>query len=209
MSSDAQSIAPAMPVPVCGVGASAGGVEALQQFFSALSPDLGLAFVVVVHLSPDHKSELPTILSRWTSMPVVQVTDHRKEKLEPNRVYVIAPDRMLEITDSTVAASEFQQPRGHRMAIDVFFRSLAESRGDGFAVVLSGSGSDGAVGAKAIKEHGGLVLVQDPHNAAHGQMPSAVIASRALCMLGRGDPSCRCSRQLGVLAVRIFRVGCV
>jgi two-component system, chemotaxis family, CheB/CheR fusion protein len=162
---------------ICGVGASAGGVEALQQFFESVSPDLGLAYVVVVHLAPDHKSELPGILARRTKMPVVQIGDNGKTQLEPNHVYVVAPDRQLVIDDTAVGATPFVQPRGHRMAIDLFFRSLAEARGDGFAVVLSGSGADGALGAKAVKARGGVVLVQDPADATHGDMPRAVLAT--------------------------------
>jgi two-component system, chemotaxis family, CheB/CheR fusion protein len=164
-------------VSVCGIGASAGGIEALSQFFEMLPTDLGLAYAVVVHLSPDHESELPMILGRRTKMPVVQVCDHEEAELLPDHVYVIAPDRKLLITGSSVRATPFEQPRGHRMAIDLLFRSLAESRGDGFAVVFSGTGSDGAAGAKEVKGHGGLVLVQDPEEAAYGEMPRAVIAT--------------------------------
>jgi two-component system, chemotaxis family, CheB/CheR fusion protein len=165
--------------PVCGIGASAGGIEALQQFFQAIPPDLGLAYVVIVHLSPEHKSELPAILARRTSMPVVQVGDHDKVPLLPDTVYVIAPDRKLEIADSTVGASSFEQPRGRRHPIDLFFRSLAKNHGDGFAVILSGGGADGSLGARAVRERGGLVLVQDPAEAAHPEMPQAVIAGGA------------------------------
>ena len=164
-------------IPVCGIGASAGGIEALQQFFGALPTDLGVAYAVVLHLAPDRKSELPHILARATAMPVRQVADHEQIRLLPDHVYVIAPDRKLEITDSTLNAAPFERPRGQRSAIDLFFRSLAIGHGDGFAVVLSGTGSDGALGAKAIKEAGGLVLVQDPNDAAHGEMPRAVINS--------------------------------
>ena len=167
----------AVPTSVCGVGASAGGIEALQQFFGALPDDLGLAYVVILHLAPDRKSELPHILSRATTMPVAQVPDHEEVQLAPNHVYVIAPDRQLEMTDTAVSASPFDRARGRRSAIDLFFRSLAAAHGDGFAVVLSGSGSDGALGAKAIKESGGLILVQDPQEAAYGDMPRAVIYS--------------------------------
>jgi two-component system CheB/CheR fusion protein len=166
-------------VPVCGIGASAGGLEALQQFFRTIPVDLGLAYVVIVHLAPDRKSELPAIITRWTMMPVVQVGDHEEFPLEPNHIYVIAPDRKLEITDSAVGASPFEQPRGQRAAIDLFFRSLAATHGDGFAVVLSGSGGDGAVGAKAVKAGGGVVLVQDPDEAVHGDMPRNVMAMGA------------------------------
>jgi len=165
--------------PVVGIGASAGGLEALKTFFQHLPPDLGAAYVVIVHLAPDHDSELPSILARETAMQLVQVGDHEQEALQPNQVYVIAPDRKLEVTDASVGASRFEQPRGQRAAIDLFFRSLAASRGDIYAVVLSGGGADGAVGAKAVKEAGGLVLVQDPREAAHDSMPRAVIATGA------------------------------
>ncbi len=167
----------ARTVRVCGIGASAGGIEALNTFFETLPVDLDLAYVVVVHLTPDRKSELPTILARRTSMPVVQVGDHEQTTLEVNHVYVIAPDRKLVITGTSVGAEPFEQPRGHRMAIDLMFRSLADALGDGFAVVFSGTGSDGAVGAKAVKERGGLVLVQDPNDAAYPEMPRAAIAT--------------------------------
>jgi two-component system, chemotaxis family, CheB/CheR fusion protein len=166
-------------VPVVGIGASAGGIEALQRFFAAVPEDLGLAYVVILHLAPDHESELPGILRRHTRMPVSQVGDHDEIELAANHVYVIAPNRKLEITDGAVSASAFEAPRGQWSAIDVFFRSLARSHGDGFAVVLSGSGADGASGARAIKEAGGVVLVQEPTEAAHDGMPRAVIATGA------------------------------
>jgi two-component system CheB/CheR fusion protein len=110
-------------------------------------------------------------------MPVVEVGDSRSIKLAPDSVYVIAPDRKLELTDDTVAAAPFADVRERRAAIDVFFRSLAVNHGDGFAIVLSGGGSDGALGARAVKEAGGVVLVQDPNEAAHEAMPRAVIAA--------------------------------
>jgi len=160
---------------IVGIGASAGGIEALQAFFDALAPDLGLAYVMVVHLSPHHESELAQILQRRTKMPVREVKDDQKLDLAPNSVYVISPDRKLEITDTAIGASPFAEPRGERAAIDVFFRSLAGTHGDGFAVILSGGGSDGALGPRAVKEAGGVVLVQDPREAAHEGMPRAVI----------------------------------
>ncbi len=164
------------PPIVCGIGASAGGIQALQAFFDAVPTDLGVAFVVVVHLSPEHRSALSGILAARTTMPVEQVTD--TVALHGNRVYVIPPDRRLEITDHSVAAVPFDEPRGRRAPIDLFFRSLAEQHGDGFAIVLSGGGSDGAMGVRAIKEAGGLVLVQDPAEAAHDSMPRAAIATQ-------------------------------
>jgi two-component system, chemotaxis family, CheB/CheR fusion protein len=161
---------------VVGIGASAGGIEALREFFDAVPADLGLAYVVIVHLAPDHNSELASILARRTRMPVVEVNDQQLE-LKADHVYVISPDKKLEISDTSIRATPFDEPRGRRAAIDVFFRSLAESHGDGFAIVLSGGGSDGAVGAKTVKEAGGLVLVQDPGEAVHDGMPRAAIAA--------------------------------
>src|SRR5262249_37632991 len=125
----------------------------------------------------DRKSELAPIIGRRTSMPVAQVGDYDQAKLEPNHVYVIAPDRKLEITDTSVGSSAFDQPRGQRAAIDLFFRSLATKHGDGFAIIRSGTGADGTLGAKAVKATGGVVLVQDPNEAPHGEMPGTVIAT--------------------------------
>lgn len=160
-----------------GIGASAGGIEALRDFFGTVSPDLGLAYVVIVHLAPDHKSELAAIIARRTTMKVVEVRDEQPLPITGDTVFVIAPDRKLLIDESTIAAGPFEDARERRAAVDVFFRSLAASHGDSFAVILSGGGSDGAVGAKAVKEAGGVVLVQDPREATHEGMPQAVIGA--------------------------------
>ena len=165
-------------ITVVGIGASAGGLDALRTFFAALPPDLGVAYVVVVHLAPDYESELARILGRSTKMSVVEVRDHQELELKANCVYVIAPARKLVATPTTVTAVSFDDERERRAAIDVFFRSLAATHGDGFAVVLSGGGSDGALGARAVKEAGGMVLVQDPREAAHEAMPRAAIAAQ-------------------------------
>jgi two-component system, chemotaxis family, CheB/CheR fusion protein len=166
----------ATPCPVVGIGTSAGGVKALQSFFEALAPEARkMAYVVVVHLDPDHQSELASILAMRTSMPVIQVD--RRMPLEPGRVYVITPNRRLHIADHEIDSVEFDEPRGQRAPIDHFFRSLAEQRGDGFAVILTGAGSDGAVGVKAVKEAGGLILVQDPREAEYSSMPRSAIAT--------------------------------
>jgi hypothetical protein len=161
--------------PTVGIGASAGGVTALQHFFQEIPPDTGAAFVVIVHLEPNYTSELAEILGRRTQMTVQQV--NRKVPLEPNKIYVIPPNRRLLITDHEIATFSFDEPRGKRSPIDQFFRSLADQHGDGFAVVLTGAGSDGAVGAKAIKEAGGLILVQDPAEAEYPSMPRSAIAT--------------------------------
>jgi two-component system, chemotaxis family, CheB/CheR fusion protein len=163
-----------MPVIVA-IGASAGGIHALQNFFAALPDSTGAAFVVVVHLDPEHRSEMPAILATRTKMPVVQVGEHMRP--QANHVYVIPPDRRLQLVDHEISALEFDEPRGHRAPIDLLFRSLAEQLGDGFAVILSGAGSDGAIGARAIKESGGIILVQDPSEAEYASMPRSAIAT--------------------------------
>ncbi|MBW9064397.1 PAS domain-containing protein [Rhizobium herbae] len=161
--------------PIVGIGASAGGVQALQTFFAGLPSDTDAAFVVIVHLDPDARSELASILASRTQMPVTQVED--EARLESNHVYVIAPNRRLKIADGTIAALPFEEPRAHRAPIDLFFRSLAEQQRSGFAVVLTGAGADGAIGVKAIKEAGGIVLVQDPSEAEYASMPRNAIAT--------------------------------
>jgi two-component system, chemotaxis family, CheB/CheR fusion protein len=161
--------------PIVAIGASAGGIRVLQEFFSALPESTGASFVVVVHLDPEHRSELPRIISARTKMPVVQVGN--REKLKADHVYVIPPDRRLQITDHELCALEFDEPRGRRSAIDLFFRSVAERLGDGFAVILSGAGSDGTIGVRAVKETGGIILVQEPNEAEYSSMPRSAIST--------------------------------
>lgn len=160
---------------VAGIGASAGGIEALRGFFEALPDDLGVAYVVIMHLSPEHRSHLPEILRTVTAMPVMQV--HEPVPFREDHVYVIPPNRRLVVKDGTIAAVPFEEPRGHRVPIDTFFRSYAEAHGDGFAILFSGGGTDGTVGLKAVKEAGGLVLVQDPAEAEYASMPRSAIAT--------------------------------
>lgn len=162
-------------VPICGIGTSAGGVRALQSLFGQLPPDLGLAYVVVLHLAPDYPSQMDEILASVTSMPVHQVTD--TPEIRPNCVYVISPDRELVIEGDNVHARPFTQPRGRRTPIDMLFQSIAQGRGDGLAVVLTGAGSDGAHGVAAIKEGGGVIFVQDPAEAEFPSMPQSVVAT--------------------------------
>lgn len=161
--------------PVCAIGTSAGGIKALQSFFSGIDEDLDIAYVVIVHLAPDYRSQLAEILGAATSMPVNQVED--SPELKPNHVYVIPPDRELVIEGNQIKARPFQEPRGHRAPIDMFFRSVASARGDGFAVVLTGAGADGAGGVRRVKEAGGVILVQDPKEAEFAMMPRSAIAT--------------------------------
>src|SRR6188472_3160772 len=166
---------PSNVTPVCAIGASAGGVTALRNFFRHIDPDLGFSYVVIVHLAPDHPSAMSEILSTCTSMPVQQVDD--APTLRPNCVYVIPPDRELVISNDDITARPFTQPRGRRAPIDMFFRSVAAGRGDGLAVVLSGTGADGSVGVRAIKEAGGVIFVQEPSEAEYPGMPQNAIAT--------------------------------
>jgi two-component system CheB/CheR fusion protein len=160
--------------PVIGIGASAGGLDALLQLFENLPSNNGMAFVVVLHLSPKHQSMADQILQRVTSMPVLQVV--QPVLIEPEHVYVIAPNMQLSMVDGFLSVAELERPRGAHIAIDIFFRTLAEVHSErAVAVVLSGTGSDGAVGLTRVKEQGGVTIVQEPGDAEHDGMPQAAI----------------------------------
>lgn len=157
---------------VIGIGASAGGLEALQQFFSYMPPNSGLSFVVVQHLSPDYKSLMADILGKHTEMSVCQAEN--RMAVEPDTVYLIPPKKYMTIKDGRLILSEAPGSLNH--PIDAFFASLAaEKREHSIAVVLSGTGSDGTNGVKMVKEHGGLVIAQAPESAKFDGMPRSVI----------------------------------
>jgi two-component system, chemotaxis family, CheB/CheR fusion protein len=161
---------------VVGIGASAGGTQALTRFFQSMPPDSGMGFVVVMHLSPSHASHLSDILGRVTTMPVSEVTE--AVAIEANHVYVIPPGRMLWMDDGHLHLRDEQRLAGRNVAIDSFFRVLAQvHRQRAIAVVLSGTGTDGAVGLKRIKELGGVTLAQSPDDAEHRGMPEAALAT--------------------------------
>src|SRR3954471_18562466 len=167
---------PNEPMAVVGLGASAGGIAPLQQFFGDMDPESGLAFVVVMHLSPDHESNLASILQTRTSMPVTQVNE--AVKVRPNHVYVIPPNHQLSFEDSTLNLLPPQQPAGRRVTIDLFFRTLAQAYGQrAVCVILSGTDSDGVIGLKHIRAQGGLSIVQDPNEADHDSMPATAIST--------------------------------
>jgi two-component system, chemotaxis family, CheB/CheR fusion protein len=162
--------------PLVGLGGSAGSIAALRSFFERMPPDSGLAFVVVLHLSPEHESVLPEVLQHTTRMPVVQVTD--APRIQPNTVYVIPPRHGLKVTDGKLELDAPAARRGRHVAVDLFFRSLADTHGPhAAAVVLSGADGDGAIGIKRIKERGGLTVAQDPGEAEHAGMPRSSIAT--------------------------------
>ena len=163
-------------LPIVGLGASAGGIAALQKFFAAMPVDSGMAFVVVLHLSPHHESMLAEMFQRATAMPVVAAVDG--VTVEPNSVYVIPPGKFLASSNERLRLTDAEEHRGKRVAVDYFFRSLAETHGaQALAVVLSGAGGDGALGLKRIKELGGLTIAQDPDEAEHPDMPRSAIAT--------------------------------
>ncbi len=163
-------------LPIVGLGGSAGSLAPLQEFFRRVPPEPGLAFVVVLHLSPDHESSLAEILQRCTSMPVLQVSG--RTKLALNRVYVIPPAKQLLMDDGHVILEEFERDRGKRTTIDLFFRTLAETHGaSAVAIVLSGADADGSIGIKRIKERGGLTIAQAPDECEQASMPRAAIAT--------------------------------
>ena len=161
-------------VPVVGIGASAGGLEALDQFLSNVPVDSGMAFVVVQHLDPTQKGMMPELLQRSTPLRVLQVKD--RVHVEPNCVYVIPPNKELALLRGVLHLAVPVAKRGLRLPIDAFLKSLADDRQEhAIGVLLSGMGSDGTLGLRAIKEKAGLVLVQEPTTAKFDSMPRCAI----------------------------------
>jgi two-component system CheB/CheR fusion protein len=155
---------------VVGIGASAGGLEALERFFENVPIDSGMAYVVVQHLSPDFKSLMDEILARRTALPIQLVEDG--VRVEPNHVYPIPPKKEMIISSGRLLLSERDRDQEVTLPIDVFFRSLAQDCGShAIAVVLSGGGSDGSRGVRAVHDVGGLVVVQDVESAQFDGMP--------------------------------------
>jgi len=165
---------PDLIIPIVGIGASAGGLEAFEQFFRLFPIDSGIAFILVPHLDPDHESMLADILGRVTEMPVVEAEDQMK--VIPDHVYIIPPNREMAIFHGMIHLSLPDTTRGQRMKIDLFFRSLAEEQGDkAIGIVFSGTGTDGTLGLRAIQGSGGLTFVQDPNTAKYNGMPTSAI----------------------------------
>ncbi len=157
-------------IPVVAIGASAGGLEPIGRFLGAMPADSGLAFVVIQHLDPTSKSLLPELLSKHTAMKVRPAEDDAA--LRPNEVYVIPPGVYLSIASGKLRFSAAPAGKGARMPIDIFLNSLALDRGNrGIGIIMSGTGTDGAQGLKALKQAGGLALVQDPSEAQQEGMP--------------------------------------
>ncbi len=161
---------------VVGLGASAGGIKSFKEFFSHVPPQSGMAYVVILHMSPSHESKLTEILQLATRIPVTQVLE--TVKIEPDHIYVIPPNRSLSMRDGNLTLSEMTRIEERRSPVDIFFRSLAESNDSRAAcVILSGTGANGSMGLKRIKEFGGIVFAQDPAEAEYDDMPRNAIAT--------------------------------
>lgn len=164
------------PFMVAGVGASAGGLEACSMLLRAMPRDVGVALIIVQHLSPGHDSMMPQLLAGRTALPVAEVTDGMR--IEPNRVFVIPPSFHLEIVQACLRLRPRPADRTQHMPIDHFFRSLAEyAQSRAIGIILSGSASDGAIGMQEIKANGGIAIVQEPRTARNDGMPRAAIGT--------------------------------
>lgn len=163
-------------VPVVGIGASAGGLKALRAFFEAVAEDAGVAFIVVVHLPPDYESYLPELLQEVTTLPVREVK--APVTVEPNCIYTAPPGQLLSFDENhrLVPAAGVEEHQRHA-PIDYFFRSLADCCPNGIGILFSGAGTDGTLGMRVIKEHGGVIMAQLPEEAEHGSMPQSIIAT--------------------------------
>ena len=168
--------------PVVGLGASAGGLQAALRFFEATPDDTGMAFVLILHLSPTHESNADRIIQAVTRMPVLQVAE--RVPIEPNHVYVISPAVQLSMDDGHLEVITPQRPRGRQIAIDIFFRTLADAHLEyAIGIILSGTGSDGAAGIMRVKEQGGITIAQVPEDAEYQDMPLAAIATDLVDMV--------------------------
>ena len=161
-------------LPVVAIGASAGGLDALKKFFTAMSPDPGMAFVLVQHLDPTHESTLADLMSRYTPLKVVQAKDGMK--VESDYLYIIPPNKDMGLMNRTIQLMEPVEPHGMRLPINFFLKNLAEDQKErSIAIIFSGFGSDGTIGIKSIKAAGGMVMAQDPATADSNSMPASAI----------------------------------
>ena len=193
---------PAPNFPIVGIGASAGGLAAFEGFFSGLPADRdpGMAFVLVQHLAPDHKSILSDLIRHYTRMQVFEVTDGMV--VQPNCAYIIPPNRDMALLNGTLQLMEPTVPRGHRLPIDFFFRSLAQDQHErAIGIVLSGTGSDGTLGVRAIKGEGGMVMAQNPESTEYDGMPRSAIATG---LVDYQLPPAEMSAHLQTYAARAF-----
>lgn len=162
--------------PIVCIGGSAGSFQSIEKFFTHMSADSGMAFVVIMHLDPDHKGHVAELIQNYTSMPVIEAVDGLK--VESNRVYIIPPNRDMGIHNRKLLLLKPSKPHGFRQPIDYFLQSLAEDQWNrAVAIIFSGMGSDGETGVRMIKEKLGMVMVQDPPTARYNSMPLAAIGT--------------------------------
>jgi len=187
--------------PIVGVGASAGGLEALKQLFTHLPKAQDIAFVIVSHMDPAHKSLLVEIIARFTDLNVVEIT--HQMPIAPNHVYIIPPNKDLTIADGILLLQPPAEPHGLRLPIDTFFASLAEDQQEcSSCIILSGTGSDGTQGIKAIKSLGGFAIAQDPKEAQFESMPSSAIATDVVDHVLK-------AADMGEVLSRYFKHACI
>jgi two-component system, chemotaxis family, CheB/CheR fusion protein len=173
---DDNQVGPIKQFPMVGLGASAGGLEALHEFFRQMPTDSGLAFVIVVHLSPNRKGSLPELLQKYTEIAVHEIVNEMV--VQPDNVYVIPSNREVTISQGKLYLNDLPAPHGWPVTIDTFMHSLAEDQQEkAICIIFSGAGSDGALGLRSVKENGGLVIVQEPESARYAGMPGSAIAT--------------------------------
>ena len=173
---DGQVVPAPFAGPVVGIGASAGGLEALREMLARARPPTGMAFVIVQHLDPNHESMLAQLLDRQTALQVLQCEGG--ERIAGDTVYIIPPGRGLVIQNGVLELTKFMQPRGLRRPIDDFFLSLAvDQQANAACVILSGTGADGTTGLRAVKEHGGVCVAQQPETARYDGMPLSAVGT--------------------------------
>ncbi len=188
------------PCTVVGIGASAGGLEAFGEFLNAIPQDTGMAFVLIQHLDPHHRSILVELLAQRTELPVVEVSDGTI--IRPNHVYVIPPNRKMTITGDVLRLSPRTEAAGRYMPIDTFLYSLAQDRGfDAIGVILSGAATDGTLGLKAIKSEGGITFAQDESAKFDGMPRSAGAAGVVDFVL----PPDAIARELAAISRHAYR----
>ena len=162
--------------PVVGIGASAGGLEAFEAFFSAMPDNSGMAFILIAHLDPSHASLLPELIQRKTRMKVCQAASNMI--VEPDRIYIIPPNKEMIIVEGALQLLPMPRPRGLNLPINTFFHALAEERGkNAIGIILSGAGTDGTAGIRAIKDKSGIIMVQDEKSARYESMPMSAVAT--------------------------------
>jgi len=193
---------PAVGFPIVGIGASTGGLAAFEAFFAGMPTDVdpGMAFVLVQHLAPDHKSILTDLVRRYTRMQVFEVEDGMT--VEPNCTYIIPPGRDMAFLNGSLQLLEPITPRGQRLPIDFFFRSLAQDQHErAIGVVLSGTGSDGTLGVRAIKGEGGMVMAQNPESTEYDGMPRSAIGTG---LVDYELPPAEMAAQLMIYVAQLF-----